>query len=286
MAADEIKKCSVRIGGVYYQLVTAENEQYTRRIAARADEMINRVMQDNPQLSQAMSTVLALVNAVDELSRAWQQLKGMEGQHLDLDNKASEARRELSRLREQHWEIKKELLRITELNRDYQTLINKLTQAGAQKEPVIPDKEQPQEQARQPQVQTEDSQGQSEDPQGQTEDQPLDQTQDDPLGQMQELLPDVENIVPDEEQAADFTEDQSVPAEKEPVPGANQPDLLSAMDTEEEQAPEQIAIADPPGDLPDPNRRTIDRLQQTNLDDYLHAFGLNDKPRDNTQSNR
>jgi cell division protein ZapA (FtsZ GTPase activity inhibitor) len=247
VAADEIKKCSVRIGGVYYQLVTAENEQYTRRIAARADEMINRVMQDNPQLSQAMSTVLALVNAVDELSRAYQQLKGMEGQHLDLDSKASEARRELGRLREQHWEMKKELLRITELNSDYQTLINKLTQAGAKKELEIQEIEQPQEQARQLQVQTEDSQGQNEDPQGLTEEQPLNQAQDEPLGQMQEYPPDEENRLPVQEQAADYTEDQPVSAE-------TQPDLASAMDTEEEQAPEQIAIADPPGDLPDPNQ--------------------------------
>jgi hypothetical protein len=31
--------------------------------------VIRRVMQNNPQLSQSMSTVLALVNAVDDLNR-------------------------------------------------------------------------------------------------------------------------------------------------------------------------------------------------------------------------
>jgi len=135
VAADEIKKCSVRIGGVSYQLVTNENETYTRQIAARADEMIKRVMQDNPQLSQAMATVLALVNAVDELSRAYQQLKGQEGSRLDLDRKANEAKNELNRMREQNWDMKKELLRLQELNREYQALISKLTTPEVAEEP-------------------------------------------------------------------------------------------------------------------------------------------------------
>lgn len=247
MAADEIKKCSVRIGGVYYQLVTAENEQYTRKIAARADEMINRIAQDNPQLSQTMATVLALVNAVDELTRAWQQLKGMEGQHLDLDNKASEARRELSRLREQHWEMKKELLRVTELNRDYQTLINKLTQAAAQKPETAA---------------------------------------------TEQLTSQLDTLTPTEE--AETEEDQTVPVEEEqPVPPVDdQPapaDEQSDQDengADAEKVPEQEPLAGLPADLPDPNRRTIDRLKQTNLDDYLHAFGLNGQSRDNAQTSR
>ncbi len=183
VAADEIKKCSVRIGGVSYQLVTNENETYTRQIAARADEMIKRVMQDNPQLSQAMATVLALVNAVDELSRAYQQLKGQEGSRLDLDRKASEAKNELNRMREQNWDMKKELLRLQELNREYQALISKLT------------------------------------------------------------TPEVAE-------------------ESDPEPEAP---LLAEETPQEKQDP------------PDENdKRTMERLQQTNLDDYLQAYGLTD----------
>ena len=54
------KKINVMIGGIYYQLVSSEDDQYTRQIASRADEMIRRVMQDNPHLTQNMSSILAL----------------------------------------------------------------------------------------------------------------------------------------------------------------------------------------------------------------------------------
>ena len=78
--ADEIKRISVRIGGMSYQLVSAENETYTRQIAAKADEMIRRVMQNNPQLSLNMSSVLALVNSPGRTGRVFRRLNALESQ--------------------------------------------------------------------------------------------------------------------------------------------------------------------------------------------------------------
>lgn len=104
------KKINVMIGGIYYQLVSAEDDQYTRQIASRADEMIRRVMQDNPHLTQNMASILAFVNAIDELNRARQLVVTLENQHQADDKRISELHAELVRLRGQNWDMKKEIL--------------------------------------------------------------------------------------------------------------------------------------------------------------------------------
>ena len=128
--AEEIKKIYARIGGMSYHLVTSENELYTRQIAAKADEMINRVMQNNPHLSQNMATILALVNAVDELNGLYAKQTTVDNQKMEMEKQTSDIRKELMRLREQNWEMKKEILRLNDLCQDYQALITKLTTPG------------------------------------------------------------------------------------------------------------------------------------------------------------
>jgi cell division protein ZapA (FtsZ GTPase activity inhibitor) len=129
--AEPIKRISVRIGGICYQLVSAENEAYTHQIAAKADEMIRRVMQNNPQLSLNMAAILALVNSLDELARTYQQHHVLESQKLDAEKQSGEARKELMRLREQNWDMKKEILRLNALQRDYEILLAKSASATA-----------------------------------------------------------------------------------------------------------------------------------------------------------
>lgn len=109
---EDIRRITVRIGGTSYQLVFAQNEQYARRVAARADEMIRRVMQNNPQLSQSMATVLALVNSLDDLTRISERLEAIEQGRKESEKQAEETRQELKRLREQNWEMKKQLLEL------------------------------------------------------------------------------------------------------------------------------------------------------------------------------
>ena len=131
--ADDLKKCTVRIGGVFYQLVTKENEQYTRQIAAHADEMIQRIMAENEQLNQTMATVLALVNVLDDLGQSKMQQQGLAKSAEEARTRAAADRKELEGVREQYWELKKELLAVQELNQDYQTLLNKLTRPDSEK---------------------------------------------------------------------------------------------------------------------------------------------------------
>lgn len=220
MAKEEMKKCSVRIGGVVYQLVTLENESYTRQIASRADEMINRVLQDNPKLNQTMATVLALVNAVDELTRGYHQIKILEDQKSELEQKALEARHELNRMREQNWEMKKELLRQSELNRDYQALINKLTAAQEPEESVD------------------------------------------------------RNDLPE---ANDFQGDLSPVDSTANIKESEKP--KSNDENEKNKMDEQTSLSESfEGNNQD--AMSLDRMQQTNLDDYLHAFGLSDVDHD------
>jgi len=220
VAKEEMKKCSVRIGGVVYQLVTLENESYTRQIASRADEMINRVLQDNPKLNQTMATVLALVNAVDELTRGYHQIKILEDQKSELEQKALEARHELNRMREQNWEMKKELLRQSELNRDYQALINKLTAAQEPEESVD------------------------------------------------------RNDLPE---ANDFQGDLSPVDSTANIKESEKP--KSNDENEKNKMDEQTSLSESfEGNNQD--AMSLDRMQQTNLDDYLHAFGLSDVDHD------
>jgi hypothetical protein len=89
--------------------------------------MIRRVMQNNPQLSLNMSTVLALVNAMDELNKSYQQLSLHDQHRLDADRQSGEIRTELMRMREQNWEMKKELLRLNALVKEYETMIDQFT---------------------------------------------------------------------------------------------------------------------------------------------------------------
>jgi len=115
-----------------YQLVSAENEIYTRQIAAKADEMIRRMMQNNPQLSLNMAGILALVNSLDELSRVLQQHGALENQKNEAEKQAAEARKELMRMREQNWEMKKELLRLNARLQELESLLAQKTPAAPQ----------------------------------------------------------------------------------------------------------------------------------------------------------
>ena len=115
---NEVKKINVRIGGMTYNLVSDESEAYTRQIAARADEMIRRVAMSSPQLSQQMTTILALVNAADELTRQAAKQSLAEQQCEATEIKNAELRAELSKARELNWEMKKEILRLSALVRE------------------------------------------------------------------------------------------------------------------------------------------------------------------------
>ncbi len=125
--ADSISKITVKIGGMNYQLLAAENEVYMRQVAAHADEMIRRVMQNSPHLTLSMSTVLALVNAVDEQYNARKSMENAEHKSAEAEKKLDEMKSELMRCREQTWEIKKDLLHYQNLCKEYEELLERET---------------------------------------------------------------------------------------------------------------------------------------------------------------
>ncbi len=128
--ADEVKRVQVRIGSITYSLVSAEDEQYTRKVGTRADEMIQRVMQSNPQLSQQQATVLALVNAVDDLTRAYEKVRSEDNRQQQTDRQISEIRHELQRQREHNWEMKKEILALRQVCSEYEAELAKWRRSG------------------------------------------------------------------------------------------------------------------------------------------------------------
>lgn len=133
----ENQKISVRIGGMSYNLVSSESEQYTRQIAARADEMIRRVAMSSPLLSQQMTIILALTNAVDELTRQALQQSQAEKQRDTAETKAAELRTELAKARELNWEMKKELLRLNALCHQQEVRLNDLEKQTTVILPVV-----------------------------------------------------------------------------------------------------------------------------------------------------
>ena len=128
--ADKIKRIQVRIGSLSYSLITGEDELYTRQIAGRADEMIRRVMQNNPQLSQNMATVLALVNAIDDLNHLAERSQRSEARLKEIDEASGDLRQELQRLREQNWDLKKDLLDARNECRVYQQTLKEAAETA------------------------------------------------------------------------------------------------------------------------------------------------------------
>ncbi|MHB1453213.1 MAG: cell division protein ZapA [Saccharofermentanales bacterium] len=111
------KKISVSIGGVTYHLVSHENETYMKAIAAQADEIISRIAAGNPSLSGMQGHVLAIINLVDALTRKTEEHDQLKSESAKLSVRAAAAEKELFDHRDDNFEIKKEAMRVSELNR-------------------------------------------------------------------------------------------------------------------------------------------------------------------------
>ena len=137
--SEKIKKISVSIGGISYQLVSRENETYTREIARKADEMIRQMIQQHPSLSTMQAIILSMVNTIDALTKISGSLdeakKGVETiesrsvkEMENLKFKMTKAQHELFLLRDTDFELRKEVLRINELNKQLELEIASLRQ--------------------------------------------------------------------------------------------------------------------------------------------------------------
>lgn len=134
--SDKPKKISVSIGGISYQLVSDETEGYMKDIAAKADDAIKQMLQNNPSLSNIQATVLAMVNLIDIMTKETSEIDKMRARLEELSFSEAKARHELYLQREHGFELKKEILRVNELNRMLELEVAALRD-GMGKEPVI-----------------------------------------------------------------------------------------------------------------------------------------------------
>lgn len=126
---DEVKKIQVRIGNMVYQLSATEDPNYIQEIASIADELITKIARRYPHMNSTSTQVLALVNAVDAMRQAQADLQQATMTKDNAAQNAIELKAELSRLREQFWELKKELLYYKNLCDIHEQRLAELTSA-------------------------------------------------------------------------------------------------------------------------------------------------------------
>jgi cell division protein ZapA (FtsZ GTPase activity inhibitor) len=126
--SDKPKKISVSIGGISYQLVSDETESYMKDIASKADEAIKKMLQNNPSLSNIQATVLAMVNLIDIMTKEMSEIDKMRARLEELSFSEAKAKHELYLQREHGFELKKEILRVNELNRQLELEVAALRQ--------------------------------------------------------------------------------------------------------------------------------------------------------------
>ncbi|NLC39527.1 MAG: cell division protein ZapA [Clostridiaceae bacterium] len=104
------KRIKVRIGKMTYSLSADDDVEQMRDIAATADAMIEQVSRQSPGLNETSASVLALVNAVSMMQDAYEKTRIAYLSRDEALDAKEEVKAELSRLREQFWSMKKDLL--------------------------------------------------------------------------------------------------------------------------------------------------------------------------------
>ena len=130
--SDEVKRIQVRIGSMVYQLSASEDPTYIQETAEIANELIAKIARHYPSMNTSSTQVLALVNAVDAMRHAQDDLKVAMADKDNAVQNEGELKAELARLREQFWELKKDLLYYKNLCNIHEQRLAELTnlQAG------------------------------------------------------------------------------------------------------------------------------------------------------------
>ncbi len=121
---NRVERVRVRIGKMTYQLTATDDPQKMRDIAATANAMMEQVAKRQPQLNQISQAVLALVNAVGMMQEAHEKRQEAYDSRDLAERTSEEIRAELTRLREQFWQMKKELLYYRNLCEIYETKLS------------------------------------------------------------------------------------------------------------------------------------------------------------------
>lgn len=100
----------VKIGSMYYRIAAREDPEYMQEIARQADEMVKNLKDAHIGLNDTAAAVLALLNALDAARKQRAEDQASRERISDQEHQVAEARAESLRLREQLWEVKKDLL--------------------------------------------------------------------------------------------------------------------------------------------------------------------------------
>lgn len=92
------KRITVSIAGSEYRLIGAEDEEYTRKVAAHVDAKINEVM-NAANVSMIEAAVLASVNITDEYYKALETADNLRAQLKDYLEDSGRMKAELSELK-------------------------------------------------------------------------------------------------------------------------------------------------------------------------------------------
>lgn len=124
----KVNKYNVYIAGISYQLLSNETEEYVREIAGYADNAISKIINSNKTLSVSQATVLAMLNFMDMLKKAELQLEDVKYKLSEISDKELKMQTGINSLREENFEMKKEVLRLNELNKQLELEIASLRQ--------------------------------------------------------------------------------------------------------------------------------------------------------------
>lgn len=123
------KRIKVRIGKMTYSLSADDDVEQMRDIAATADAMIEQVSKQSPGLNETSASVLALVNAVSMMQDAYEKTRIAYAKRDEAIAAKDEVKAELSRVREQFWSIKKDLLYYRNLCDAYESKLAEMASA-------------------------------------------------------------------------------------------------------------------------------------------------------------
>lgn len=100
----------VKIGGMYYRIVSDDDAEYVQKIARKANELLAEMRRDHSGLNDVAIAALALLNALDYCEQLQAKDGAADQYRQDMAEAMEKLEAERMRLREQLWEMKKDLL--------------------------------------------------------------------------------------------------------------------------------------------------------------------------------
>ncbi|MDO5015683.1 MAG: cell division protein ZapA [Eubacteriales bacterium] len=118
---------TIKIGSMYYRITSDEDADYVNQIAKRANELLAEVKSKHSGLSDAAAAVLALLNVLDQCHHLEHKDSGVYQQLAECQQQLAQVEAERLRLREELWELKKDLLYYRNLCEVYEERLSNIS---------------------------------------------------------------------------------------------------------------------------------------------------------------